>query len=91
MSGLNDESLLDMLDSRILKNKFDRKLIDSESLIPRSLVAARSKKESEISRVEPNRLTMSQFLKTLNESKSISSESASDLLSRLTSGQADKS
>jgi hypothetical protein len=34
---------------------------------------------------------MSQFLKTLNESKSISSESASDLLSRLTSGQADKS
>jgi hypothetical protein len=82
-SGLNDESLLDMLDDQIRENGLDRKLIDSESLVPRSLVAARSRREAEISRIEPNRLTISQFLKTLHEKKSLMTETDSDLLSRL--------
>ena len=87
MSGLNDEFLLDMLDIRIKNNKLDRRLFDGESLVPRSLVAARSRKEAEISRIEPNRLTISQFLKTLNDSKSFVAESDSDILGRLISGQ----
>ena len=81
--NLNNETLLDHLDSQVKTAKANRKEIDKESLIPRQLVVTYVKKRADMANADLGSPTVCQYLESLNKEDSFAANADEVILARL--------
>jgi hypothetical protein len=81
--NLDNEQLLDHLDSLVETAKANKEKLDKISLIPRELVVAYMKKKADSMKSDMRMPTMCQFLNSMNDSNNFAGNSDETILTRL--------